>query len=146
MVNDASTEVQNCRDEELRTGDKSLRERLDTLELSLAAEKREAETWRRSMTHTMNGLSQTQETMTASLSRVTSMVQTQDERQQKIEISHQTITNLLPWLCQQMGHPNLQGVMVKTSSDVQMTPVAEKRGLITPPGSSRKKVCQNHQE
>ena len=128
-----NTPTPNSSDEMMCMGDKTLRERLNILELSLAAAKREAETWRYSMTHTMNGLTQTQEKMTTSLNRVTSMVQTQDERQQKIEMTHQTITSLLPWMCQQMGHPSFKGVVTQTPSGVQMTPVAEKRGLVTPP-------------
>ena len=70
----------------------------------------------------------------------------QDERQQRIELTHQTITNLLPWLCQKMGHPGYQNIIDHTPSDIQMSPASEKRGLITPPDSSRKKVCQNLQE
>ena len=139
------TDIQNRREGVMTSGDRGLKDRMNSLELSLAAEKQEAETWRRSMTQTMNGMTQTQETMTSSLSRVTSMVQSQDERQQRIELTHQTITNLLPWLCQKMGHPHFQEMGSQTPSDAQMTPVAEKRVLVTPPDLSRKKVCQDHQ-
>lgn len=91
------------------------------------------------MTATLNGMNQTQEATNTSLNQVTSMVISQDNRLQWIDSTHQTIQNLLPWLCQRLDHP--QGVVSQETHDNQMTPVSEKRVLISPPDASRKKAC-----
>ena len=127
-----TSEVQEHKKEKRKICHQALMQRLNLLELSLEKEKRESNTWKDSMPETLNGLTQTQETTLSSLNKVTSMVIIQDDRLQRIYTTHQTIQNLLPWLCQRLGRPQMQELETQRTQDAQAFSGNKEKSLSDP--------------